>query len=138
LSTIFKLGILALAIATFAITAVEAYTIDISYYPEIGDYLVNEDDLALYYYEGDPGDETCNCCNETCTKKWPPFYAVTIEVPDELNPSDFTTIIREDGELQTTYKGYPLYLYQDDEPGEISGDDVDGMQVVDPTRFPPE
>jgi transforming growth factor-beta-induced protein len=46
-----------------------------------------------------------------------------LQVGEGLNSSDFGTIVREDGSKQTTYKGWPLYYYvQDQNPGDVLGD----------------
>jgi len=45
---------------------------------------------------------------------WPEFYVENPTVAGGLIPEDFATITREDGLLQTTYKGWPLYYYEGD------------------------
>jgi hypothetical protein len=52
---------------------------------------------------------------------------------------DFGTIKRDDGQMQATYKGWPLYYYiKDQVSGETAGQGVGGVWfVVNPTNFPP-
>ena len=49
------------------------------------------------------------------------------------------TITRDDGTTQTTYKGYPLYYWQNDKKrGDVTGQDVGKVwYVIDPAKFPP-
>ena len=134
MSTRFKLGILTLAIVLFAVTVTEAYTIDVLYDKELGQYLVDEDGWTLYYNRGDTA-ATCNFGGDRGT--WPSFYASSIDVPGELDSSDFMTIVSNDGTLQTTYKNWPLYWCDyDQNPGEINGQGRDRMEVVSPTISP--
>ena len=123
---------LAVAIASAAIIAVGAaapvYTIDLASAEGLGDYLVDQDGMTLYYFaEDDPNSESSNC-GSTCTQNWPPFHTGQIIIPDELSWFDFDTITLEDGSAQTTYKGWPLYYYVGDyAPGEINGQGMDGV-----------
>lgn len=129
---------LALAVMISVIAIVNAYTVDVSYEPSMGDYLVDESGMTLYYFENDrPGMSTCY---GTCFINWPPFYVVFAEVPEDLDANDFGTITREDGELQTTFRNWPLYYYSEDlDAGDIKGDGKDSLWfVVDPTSFPPQ
>lgn len=129
MSTRFKLCVLTLGITILAIGVTDAYTIDISYNGNVGTYLVNENRLTLYRHQGDgPGYS-----NDVDINNWPPFYTANIEVPGSLNYFDFRTIRRSDGSLQTTYKDWPLYLYRNRGPGDISGNGVNNMYVVSPT-----
>ncbi|HPE63295.1 MAG TPA: hypothetical protein PLQ49_04210 [Methanothrix sp.] len=135
MSTKSRLGILTLAIVLFAVTVTDAYTIDVLYDMDLGEYLVDEDGRTLYYYE----DDTAATCNfDGDRDDWPSFYASTIDVPGELDSSDFMTIVSNDGTLQTTYKNWPLYQYVGDESsGDIEGIEQDeGMEVVSPTISP--
>ena len=53
---------------------------------------------------------------------------------------DFGTITREDGEKQTTFRGYPLYYWVNDNgAGDTTGNGVKGVWfVVNPDDFPPK
>ena len=133
MSTRFKLCVLTLSIAIVAIGVTDAYTIDISYNGNVGTYLVNENRLTLYRHQGDGAGYSNVNSND-----WPPFYTATVEVPGSLNRYDFRTIRRSDGTLQTTYKDWPLYLYKNRGPGDISGNGVNNMYVVSPTIGPLE
>lgn len=56
-------------------------------------------------------------CDEACARTWPPF-----EAPADARPCGYWDVIkRPDGRRQWAYKGYPLYTYASDRPGEIRG-----------------
>lgn len=58
-------------------------------------------------------------CDAACTRTWHPFTA-----PANAEPSGFWEIVvRPDGVRQWAYKGYPLYTYATDRPGELGGQD---------------
>jgi predicted lipoprotein with Yx(FWY)xxD motif len=120
---------------TVACAGGEQYTVDIS----AGGYLTGEQGMTLYYSLNDaPGNGISNCIDE-CSSLWPPFYADLILVPSGLSTSDFATISRTDGRMQTTYKGWPLYKYAEDKkPGDIIGDKANEIWfVIYPDKFPP-
>lgn len=128
----FRVGVLTLALILFVIAVTEAYTIDTSYSTENRIYyLVDGDGLTLYCNDGDEPGESIFLDND-----WPPFYTEEIEVPSDLNRFDFRTIRRDDGNFQTTYRDWPLYLHRNDSPGEIS--ESQGMKVVKPSIEPCE
>ena len=100
------------------------YTVNLVTDEDFGSYLVNETGFSLYYYIDDPGNGT-SACYDDCLNSWPAFYAENITVPESLNSSDFTEVIRTDGTKQTAYKGWPLYFYSEDAaPGDIKGQGV--------------
>jgi predicted lipoprotein with Yx(FWY)xxD motif len=47
--------------------------------------------------------------------------------------------MREDGEKQTSYKGWPLYyFFKDKKPGDVSGEGVNSVwYVIYPDKFIP-
>lgn len=104
----------------------------------LGSYLADENGMTLYWYKKDsPGKSTCNA---SCLKHWPPaVLPATMTLPEKLNPSDFGTLRREDGTLQTTFRGYPLYYSTlDRQPGDARGQGIDHVwYVVNPDFFPP-
>ena len=115
------------------------YTVDIASNETLGTYMVNDSGFTLYYFANDaPGNGTSTCYGE-CVRLWPLFYAENIVVPEGLNETDFTAIEREDGSMQTAYKGWPLYFYYlDKKEGDVLGQGVrDVWFVVNPAEFPP-
>lgn len=127
--------LVAAILITIALAQGEQYTVDISR----EGYLTASDKITLYYSLNDaPGNGISNCMGE-CSSLWPPFYADQILVPSRLSTSDFATISRSDGKMQTTYKGWPLYKYAEDkQPGDATGDKVNAIWfVIYPDRFPP-
>jgi len=141
LSLISRTGTLLLAISILAGLAIAAeedkgYTINLGTNENLGSYLVNETGFSLYYFINDPGNGTSTCFGD-CIKSWPAFHAEKIIVPESLNASDFTEVIRTDGINQTAYKGWPLYFYYEDTaPGDVKGHGVNDLWfVVSPEDF---
>jgi predicted lipoprotein with Yx(FWY)xxD motif len=126
---------LALAIASMAIVAIGAAapvnTIDLVSKDGLGDYLVDQDGMTLYFFADDEPDSGNSSCGDTCIQYWPPFYTGQIIIPVELSWFDFNTISREDGSPQITYKGWPLYYYTNDyNPGDIRGQGINDVWFV--------
>jgi len=72
-------------------------------------------------------------CDETCVKTWPPFRA-----PADALPSGYWDIItRANGVRQWAYKGFALYTYAPDKPGDIGGNANYSLAPaeVDPNDF---
>jgi len=101
-----------------------------------GDYLVDGSGRTLYYFTRDSAGKSS--ANEAVLLLWPIFYTAQIKFPSNLNAADFSSITRQDGEMQTTYKGWPLYYYAaDSQPGETKGQGVGGVWfVVNPATIP--
>lgn len=136
-----KLVLLFLAVSILSIPALAEsnYTVNITANKFLGNYLVNQSGFALYYFSDDAGGLDASTCYDECAEKWPPFYAETITLPDSLRPVDFATITRTDGSKQTTFKGWPLYLYsRDGAPGDVFGNDQEGKRwhIIDPQDQP--
>ncbi|MDR6550195.1 hypothetical protein [Paenibacillus qinlingensis] len=102
---------------------------------ELGNYFTDANGKALYYYDLDTKGIS-NCAGK-CIEKWPIFYAPSITAPPGVKQADFGTLVRSDGKLQTTYKGYPLYYWVSDKlMGDTTGQDVGHVwYVVDPAKF---
>jgi predicted lipoprotein with Yx(FWY)xxD motif len=59
-------------------------------------------------------------CDSTCATTWRPFVA-----PANALPSGYWEILtRADGTRQWAYKGFALYTYADDKPGDIHGNET--------------
>jgi predicted lipoprotein with Yx(FWY)xxD motif len=137
------MGLLLLATAALIAVAVGQdmeYSVNIANNTTLGNYLANETGFTLYYFLNDsPGNGTSTCYGG-CADAWPIFYSENVTVPEGLNASDFTTINRTDGTMQTAYKGWPLYFYYEDaEAGDVYGQGVnDVWYVINPDNFPPQ
>jgi predicted lipoprotein with Yx(FWY)xxD motif len=119
------------------IQKVPAYNVMISTSASLGNYLVDGAGQTLYWYTKDSAG--ISACSGNCLKNWPAFDASSFIVPSALNPADFGTIKRDDGTLQATYKGFPLYYWVNDKKrGDTTGQDVGKVwYVIDPAKFPP-
>ncbi len=78
----------------------------------VGSYLTDKDGMSLYYFTKDA--DGASACMDDCLKAWPVFYEKDIQVGEGLKSSDFGVITREDGTVQSTYLGWPLYYFVDD------------------------
>lgn len=88
----------------------------------LGLFLVDSGGMTLYYFTTDPPGTGTSVCYNQCAVIWPIFHATTIKVSPPLNATDFGEITRTTGEKQTTYRGWPLYYFQNDTaPGETLG-----------------
>ncbi len=116
----------------------DGYTVKVAEDKWLGYYLVNQSGFTLYYYSNDSETLDTSTCYDNCSKLWPPFFVEELILPEKLRSIDFKEITRKDGTKQTTFMGWPLYLYSEDEaPDDIEGQGVDGVwHVVDPTNQP--
>lgn len=101
-------------------------SVAVSSHPFLGEVLVRGDGLTLYTYGGDrPG--TCDApplsgCSADCAIAWPPVLVDAAEPPEGLDSADFGVFEREDGALQSSYRGWPLYLFvKDEQAGDVNG-----------------
>ncbi|XEC95149.1 plastocyanin/azurin family copper-binding protein [Paenibacillus tarimensis] len=93
---------------------------------KVGTFFTDSEGRTLYIFTKDADD--LNSCQGNCLVNWPIFYAEHLQVPGKLNKDDFSAITREDGSMQTTYKGWPLYYFiQDKAPGDVNGQGVGGV-----------
>jgi amicyanin len=94
-----------------------------------GKIITNSEGRALYIFTKDFDGQSA--CIGDCLKNWPSFYASELNLGPDLNADDFSEIVRPEGGKQTTYKDWPLYYYgNDDAPGAIKGDGVNGVWFV--------
>jgi predicted lipoprotein with Yx(FWY)xxD motif len=77
---------------------------------------------TVYLFEADKGSSST--CNGDCASDWPP---VTTEGAPAASggalSADLGTTTRSDGTKQVTYKGHPLYFFEDDKAaGQTNGE----------------
>ncbi len=104
----------------------------------VGTYLADAKGMTLYWFKKDaPGKSTCA---GPCVGYWPIYYREAVKAGKGLEDGDFGTITREDGEKQSTYRGYPLYYWAGDKaPGDTNGQGKNNVwYVIDPGDFPPK
>jgi predicted lipoprotein with Yx(FWY)xxD motif len=92
-----------------------------------GEILVDSIGMSLYLFMND--SEDVSTCYGNCAANWPPLTADGDFAGGEgVNPDLLGTTAREDGTLQITYNGWPLYYYIDDgAPGDVNGQGVGGV-----------
>lgn len=98
---------------------------------DLGQILVASDGMTLYLFEADEGDTST--CYDDCAATWPALVDDAPTAGDGVDGSLLGTTERDDGEVQVTYAGHPLYFYAPDEaPGDTLGQEVgDVWYVVD-------
>jgi predicted lipoprotein with Yx(FWY)xxD motif len=90
----------------------------------IGPYLTDAKGRSVYLFLRDVGDSSS--CYDACAAAWPPVLAAGGMVAgDSAVRQDLLGVSqRRDGATQVTYKGAPLYYYEDGKrPGDITGQD---------------
>lgn len=80
--------------------------------------LTDSKGLTLYWFG--PDTATKSNCNGSCAGFWPPVPAPA--TPGSGVTGTIGSIKRNDGSMQATYKGHPLYTYKGDTaPGQANG-----------------
>jgi predicted lipoprotein with Yx(FWY)xxD motif/plastocyanin len=98
--------------------------------PELGMILTDAEGYTLYYFTRDALPDT-SFCTGGCVTNWPLFYAADLTVGEGLDSADFSSIEHPDVGMQTTYKGWPLYYFNNDlNPGETNGEAVGNVWFV--------
>ncbi|HEV2403453.1 MAG TPA: hypothetical protein VGS08_04595 [Candidatus Saccharimonadales bacterium] len=94
----------------------------------LGQYLATPGGQALYTSGGD--SQGVSNCSGTCLASWPAYQdkGVTTGLPTGVG-----TIQRKDnGQIQYTYNGLPLYTFTGDSDGQVTGNGVSNFSVVKP------
>jgi predicted lipoprotein with Yx(FWY)xxD motif len=106
----------------------EVYTLVVASGP-VGSYLTGEDGKTLYVFKRDTANSGTSACSGSCAENWPPFTASADEkvVGGTGAAGAVGSIPREDGTMQVTYNGMPLYYYGgDNQAGDTNGEGVGG------------
>ena len=101
--------------------------------PDLGVILTEASGRTVYLFTMDEPNQS-HCVGE-CGLAWPSLLTVGSPTPEEGAAKDrLDSVRREDGYLQVTYNGWPLYYYAPDEtPGDTLGQGLgDVMFVVSP------
>ncbi len=102
-------------------------TIAVSNSAGIGDILVDSKGRTLYLFEADSDGKST--CSGACAQAWPPVTSKGQPTAGGgVDASKLGTTTRDDGSVQVTYAGHPLYLYAGDSgPGQANGNGSDAF-----------
>jgi predicted lipoprotein with Yx(FWY)xxD motif len=103
-------------------------TVRVAAHPDHGNILVGPNGMTLYRFARDePGVSNCT---GGCLAAWPPLLVGFTPLADE-GVAGIGTITRDDGRLQVTHNGWPLYFWvQDQQPGDTTGHGVNDVWFV--------
>ncbi|MEV6601641.1 hypothetical protein AB0M36_33020 [Actinoplanes sp. NPDC051346] len=96
---------------------------------DLNPVLVNGAGLTLYRFDQDTAKPSKSTCNGDCAAKWPP---VTVKPNGKIfvagvPKSKVGVVKRDDGRLQVTVAGWPVYRFaKDTAPGDTKGQGVGG------------
>jgi predicted lipoprotein with Yx(FWY)xxD motif len=100
---------------------------------QLGQYLVDPSGQALYTYNADSSG--VSNCTGSCLANWPAYQAKGSVTG---LPAGISTITRVDnGQVQYTYNGMPLYYFTSDTQGKVTGNGVENFTVAKPAPSSP-
>ena len=107
----------------------EATPVSLGEAANVGQILVDEEGMTLYYFQKDQKGSGKSKCEGACAEAWPPLLTEgKPEAMKGVKAAMLGTIKREDGTTQVTYAGWPLYTFvEDKKPGEDNGTDSKGF-----------
>jgi predicted lipoprotein with Yx(FWY)xxD motif len=98
---------------------------------DLGEIVVDGKGMTVYVFDKDTPGSGESACTGGCLEAWPPVVAESESPTAEGVSGEVGTITRDDGTLQVTLGGSPLYLWQNDvEPGDTTGQGVQGVWWV--------
>ncbi len=103
-------------------SAEDEATVEVTQLKDFGPALyAGENGLTVYTFTKDVKDSGKSACSGGCIATWP---ALTVEAGETPSAGDgvtgtLATITRDDGTLQVTYNGLPLYFFKNDK---VEGD----------------
>ncbi|MER5938538.1 hypothetical protein ABT121_14580 [Streptomyces sp. NPDC001928] len=96
---------------------------------DLNPVVVNGGGFTLYRFDKDTADPSKSNCSGECATTWPPVLVAPggkIFI-DGVNKSDVGVVKRDDGNLQVTVGGWPVYRFSKDlKPGDTNGQGVGG------------
>jgi predicted lipoprotein with Yx(FWY)xxD motif len=115
--------------ATVSVPVTGEATVNVSESTDFGSILVDSNGLSLYLFMADTQNSGASTCGDDdgCATEWPPLLTEGDPVAGEgVDAAVLGTITRDDGSLQVTYNGWPLYLFEEDSaPGDTNGQGID-------------
>ncbi len=97
----------------------------------LGQVLVDGAKMTLYTFDKDTANSGKSACSGQCATNWPPLVVTSAPPAPAGATGAVATVTRDDGTMQVTYNGMPLYRFAADKaPGDTKGDGVGGIWHV--------
>lgn len=105
---------------------------------DAGEALVAKNGMTLYMFDNDTKGEESSACTGGCAENWPPLTVEGEVTASGDVTAELGTFEREDGSMQVTANGWPLYYYAgDSKKGDTKGQGVnDVWWMVSPAGKP--
>jgi predicted lipoprotein with Yx(FWY)xxD motif len=105
---------------------------------DFGTIVVDGEGMTAYMFDNDTQGSGESSCSGDCLAAWPAIVAESDSPAVDGVDGEVGTIERDDGTLQVTLDGWPLYLWaQDSAPGDVTGQAVnDVWWVIGPDGEP--
>jgi len=103
--------------ATVSVPVTGEATVNVTEAEGFGPILVDGEGMSLYVFMADTQNSGTSTCGDDdgCATEWPPLTTQGDPVAGEgVDATLLGTITRDDGSLQVTYNGWPLYLFEED------------------------
>jgi predicted lipoprotein with Yx(FWY)xxD motif/predicted small secreted protein len=98
---------------------------------DLGPIVVDSAGMTVYMFDKDTQGSGASSCSGQCLVAWPPVVAGSATPQVEGVTGAVGTITRDDGTVQATLDGWPLYYWQNDKaPGDTTGQGVQGVWWV--------
>lgn len=98
---------------------------------DLGEIVVDAEGRTVYVFDEDEPGSGESACTGECAGTWPAVEAADDAPTADGLDGELGTIEREDGTLQVTLDGRPLYLFAGDgSAGDVTGQGVDGTWFV--------
>lgn len=96
-----------------------------------GTIVVNGAGMTVYYFDADPQGTTKSACTGACMTHWPAVDSDSATPTVKGVTGTVSTIMGNDGKLQVTLDGHPLYTwFEDKNPGDVTGQGLDKVWWV--------
>jgi predicted lipoprotein with Yx(FWY)xxD motif len=97
----------------------------------LGTVVVDDRGMTVYYFDKDTANSGKSACTAGCDAEWPAVKTTSTTPAVEGVTGKVGTITRNDGTLQVTINGLPVYTYRDDTAaGDVKGQGAGGIWWV--------
>lgn len=94
----------------------------------LGTVVVDGRGMTVYYFGKDTANSGKSACTGGCVAMWPAVTAASSTPAVDAVTGKVGTITRDDGKMQVTVNGLPVYTFSNDmAPGDVKGQGVGGI-----------